>query len=83
MNFIGEVIEIEDLKVSTSGFKSRKIVVKNNEQYGQTIPIEFVQDKTDLIDKLSIGQNVNVSINLKGNIYNEKRFVTVQGWKIE
>ena len=39
---IGEVQEI------SATFKKRELVVTTEEQYPQTISVEFVQDKTDL-----------------------------------
>ena len=57
---IGEVQEI------SATFKKRELVVSTDEQYPQTLSIEFIQDKTDLLNKFEIGQNVKVGINLRG-----------------
>ena len=51
---IGEVQEI------SATFKKRELVVSTDEQYPQTLSIEFIQDKTDLLNKFEIGQNVNI-----------------------
>ena len=50
--------------------------------------IEFVQDKSDLLNSYSVGQDVKVSINLRGrewiNPQGEKKyFNSIQGWRIE
>ena len=50
--------------------------------------IEFVQDKTDLLDNYQVGQNVKVSINLRGREWvnpqgETKYFNSIQGWRIE
>ena len=47
-------------------FRKRELVVTTDEQYPQSIMIEFVQDKSDLLNTISIGDNVKVSINLGG-----------------
>lgn len=70
------------------GFRKRELVVVTGEQYPQTILIEFVQDKCDLLNKYEIGQDVKVYINLRGREWinpqgEAKYFNTVQGWRIE
>ena len=80
---IGEVQEI------STTFKKRELVVSTDEQYPQTLSIEFIQDKTDLLNKFEIGQNVKVGINLRGREWENpqtkeiKYFNTIQGWRIE
>ena len=80
---IGEVQEI------SSTFKKRELVVSTDEQYPQTLSIEFIQDKTDLLNKFEIGQNVKVGINLRGREWENpqtkeiKYFNSIQGWRIE
>ena len=69
-------------------FKKRELVVTTDEQYPQMIMIEFVQDKCDLLDNYGIGQEVKVSINLRGREWINpegvaKYFNTIQGWRIE
>ena len=75
---IGETIE-----VGSKGFKKRQLVVSTEEQYVQHIPMDFVQDKTGLLDGYSIGDSVTVGVNVRGNEYNDKYYVSLQGWKIE
>ena len=80
---IGEVQEI------SATFKKRELVVSTDEQYPQTLSIEFIQDKTDLLNKFKIGQNVKVGINLRGREWENpqtkeiKYFNSIQGWRIE
>ena len=80
---IGEVQEI------SATFKKRELVVSTDEQYPQTLSIEFVQDKTDLLNKFELGQNVKVGINLRGREWENpqtkeiKYFNSIQGWRIE
>ena len=50
--------------------------------------IEFVQDKCDLLNSYSVGQDVKVSINLRGREWinpqgEAKYFNSLQGWRIE
>ncbi|HZH69483.1 MAG TPA: DUF3127 domain-containing protein [Flavobacteriaceae bacterium] len=71
-----------------NGFKKREIVITTEEQYPQFLMIEFVQDKTDLLNNYSVGQNVKISINLRGREWinpqgETKYFNSIQGWRIE
>ena len=75
-----------EMQVSAS-FKKRELVVTTEEQYPQHILIEFAQDKCDLLNNLQVGQDVNVSINLKGREWTNpqgevKYFNSIQGWQI-
>ena len=74
--------------VGTSGFKKRNLVVTTEEQYPQMILVEFVQDKCDLLNEIQEGQDVTVSINLRGREWIDpqgvaKYFNSIQGWRIE
>ncbi|MFK7811180.1 MAG: DUF3127 domain-containing protein [Maribacter sp.] len=71
-----------------NGFRKREIVVTTEEQYPQHIMVEFVQDKTDLLNNFSVGQSVKISINLRGREWTNpqgevKYFNSIQGWRIE
>lgn len=71
-----------------NGFRKREIVVTTEEQYPQHIMVEFVQDKTDLLNNYSVGQDVKISINLRGREWTNpqgevKYFNSIQGWRIE
>jgi len=72
----------------TNGFRKREIVLTTEEQYPQHIMIEFVQDKTDLLNSYQVGQQVKISINLRGREWvnpqgETKYFNSIQGWRIE
>lgn len=82
VKFIGK-----DNQVSAS-FVKRELVVTTAEQYPQNILINFVQDKCDLLDVLKVGQEVTVSINLRGREWvnpqgETKYFNDIQGWKVK
>jgi len=81
----GKVFKIGETETvgSAGTFKKRLIVIETSEQYSQKIPIDFVQDKTSLIDAVSVGDDVKVYINLRGSEYQDKHYLSAQGWKIE
>lgn len=79
---IGEIIEV------SASYKKRELVISTEEQYPQSIAIEFSQDKGSLLDFYEVGQSVKVSINLGGREWvnpagETKYFNSVKGWKIE
>ena len=72
----------------SNGFRKREVVVTTEEQYPQHIMVEFVQDKTDLLNSYKEGQQVKISINLRGREWvnpqgETKYFNSIQGWRIE
>ncbi|MDX1277582.1 DUF3127 domain-containing protein [Oceanihabitans sediminis] len=72
----------------SNGFRKRELVVTTEEQYPQHILVEFVQDKTDLLNNYQVGQSVKVNINLRGREWvnpqgETKYFNSIQGWRIE
>ncbi len=89
MEVQGKIKKIEDTKeYGNNGFRKREVVVTTEEQYPQHLAIEFVQDKTDLLNNYSVGQNVKISINLRGREWTNpqgevKYFNSIQGWRIE
>lgn len=71
-----------------NGFEKRDLVIVTEEQYPQTIIIQFTQQRCDLLDSLQVGQNVKVYINIRGREWTNqqgeiKYFNTIEGWKIE
>ena len=88
MQLTGKIKKILETKTFDSGFKKRDLVLTTNEQYPQTILIEFFQDKSELLDNYSEGQDVVISINIRGREWinpqgEEKYFNSIQGWRIE
>ncbi|NDB02138.1 MAG: DUF3127 domain-containing protein [Flavobacteriaceae bacterium] len=72
----------------SNGFRKRELVVTTDEQYPQHLMIEFVQDKTELLNSITPGQSVKVNINLRGREWENpqgetKYFNSIQGWRIE
>lgn len=88
MEVTGRIRMIGQPQDISSTFRKREMVVTTEEQYPQHILIEFTQDRVNLLDAFQIGEQVKVSINLRGrewvNPQGETRFFnTIQGWRIE
>ena len=83
-----QLIRILRFNLCSNGFRKREVVVTTDEQYPQMINIEFHQDKTDLLNNYNVGQDVKVSINLRGREWinpqgEAKYFNSIVGWRIE
>ena len=89
MEIQGNIKQIDQTKTfGSGGFRKREMVVTTDEQYPQHILVEFVQEKTELLDKFKVGQPVKISINLRGREWTSpqgelKYFNSIQGWRIE
>ena len=56
MELQGKIKLIEETKTfGTNGFRKRELVITTEEQYPQTIMVEFLQDKTDLLNSYKVG----------------------------
>jgi hypothetical protein len=90
MKILGKIIEIKEAQQISETFKKRNFVIEyaENVQYPEYISFELVQDKCDLLDSFKMGQEVEVSFNLRGrkwvNPEGETRyFNALQAWRIE
>ena len=89
MEVQGKIKKIDETKeYGSNGFRKREVVITTEEQYPQHLAIEFVQDKTDLLNNYKVGQDVKISINLRGREWTNpqgevKYFNSIQGWRIE
>jgi len=84
MDINGKIIVIGDTEtIGAKDFKKRLLVVQTDEQFSQSIPVEFTQDKTNLLDKFQINDLVKVSINLRGSEWKGKYYANIQGWRID
>jgi apolipoprotein N-acyltransferase len=89
MELQGKIKLIDETKTyGNNGFRKRELVITTEEQYPQVIMIEFVQDKTDLLNAYKVGQDVKVSINVRGREWvnpqgETKYFNSIQGWRVE
>lgn len=88
MTITGTIKRInEEVQVGTSNFRKRTMHVETDEQYPQTIEVEFAQDKCDLLNNYQPGMKVTVDLNLRGREWTNPEgeivvFNTIQGWRI-
>ena len=86
---IGKIKVLGDIKTyGDNGFRKREVVITTQEQYPQHLLIEFIQDRCELLDSFNVGENVKISINLRGRDWENpegeiKYFNSIHGWRIE
>ncbi|MES2921970.1 MAG: DUF3127 domain-containing protein [Verrucomicrobiota bacterium] len=67
-----------------SGFSKREFVVTTaHDKYPQDIKFDMVKDKCPLLDGFELGQDVQVSFDIRGREYNGKYFVDLSCWKLQ
>lgn len=87
MNIKGKIKSINPMQQISDNFKKRELVITTDEQYPQDILIEFHQNKCEVLNNFSVGQEVDVSFNLRGREWINPQgeamyFNTIQGWQI-
>ena len=88
MEVQGKIKLVGNVQEITDSFRKREIILVTQEQYPQTLCIDFVQEKTDLLNDFKEGQEVKIGINLRGREWENpegiiKYFTSLQGWRIE
>ena len=87
MKVTGKIHNVGALRVVSEKFKSKDVVILTEDKYPQFITVQFTQDKTELLTENNIGEQVEISINLRGREWKSptgeiKYFNTIEGWKI-
>ncbi|MDC0390803.1 DUF3127 domain-containing protein [Candidatus Thioglobus sp.] len=74
---------------STYG-KTRKksLILTTEEKFSQTLEVEFLNDKINLIEGYDVGEQVEIPVNIRGREWTSpkgelKYFMSLSGWKID
>ena len=81
-------VKNDTVKVSEKFSKREFVLTDNSGPYEQHISFQATQDKCSLLDPLNVGDQVEVSFNLKGREWTSpqgdiKYFNTIEAWRIE
>lgn len=88
----GKLVAKYDTVQRTGTFKTREFAVEKTEDIGgrtitNYVKFQSVQDKTTIIDKVNIGDEVKVSFNIKGSKWEKEgkvNYITnLDAWRIE
>ena len=94
MNFelSGNIIQIMDLQQVSERFKKQEFVIEKSENNGNFeftdyIKFQLTQDRTSLLNGFSVGEQVKVSFNIRGNKWEKQGvtnyFTNLDAWRIE
>jgi len=88
MEITGIIKRIEESEQINPNFSKRDLVLVTEEQYPQTLLIQFNNTKTGLLNTYAEGEKVKVNINLQGREWTNREgktvvFNTISGWKIK
>lgn len=77
----GAVKLIGETQTFGSGFTKREFVITTAGDYPDDIKFDVVKDKCDALNSVSVGDEVEVSFNIRGNEWEGKYYVNLQCWK--
>lgn len=88
MQVAGKLVVINATQVVSDKFSKRTFVVETDDKFPQQIEFQLTQDKCDYLDVYKVGEQVNVSINIRGRAWTNpqgetKYFNTLEAWKLE
>jgi hypothetical protein len=80
----GAIKLINPIKVISDKFSVREFVVTTPDaKYPQDILFQTVNDKMDVLESLGVGQQVEVSYNVRGREFNGRYYNTLDAWKVQ
>jgi hypothetical protein len=88
----GKLIEKSDTVQRTETFKTREFVIEKSEDIGGRTITNFakfqcVQDKTGIVDRVNVGEEVKVYFNIRGTKWEKdgkvSYFTNLDAWRIE
>lgn len=80
----GKIKLINDTQSFPSGFTKREFVVTTAaDKYPQDIKFDMVKDKCSILDSFGVGDDVQVTFDIRGREYNGKYFVDLSCWKLQ
>ena len=88
MQVAGKLIVVNPTQVVSEKFSKRTFVVETEDKFPQQIEFQLTQDKCDYLDAYKVGEQVNVSLNIRGRAWTNpqgetKYFNTLEAWRLE
>ena len=79
----GKIKLIGEKQTFDSGFEKVEFVITTNDKYPQDVKFEIVKDAMENFLKYNkVGQDVEVSFNVRGNEWKGKYYVSLTAWKV-
>ena len=78
----------QEKEFGSNQFKKRELVIVTEDQYPQTVMVEFIQDNTDKLDNFNVDDQVSIQFSVKGREWinpqgEAKYFNSIQGYNIQ
>lgn len=90
MNIQAKLIEKFQTQRVSDTFQKREFVVEfaENPQYPEYLKFELIQANCEQLEKYNVGDEINISFNLKGRKWTDKNgqvvyFNSLQAWRID
>ena len=88
MQVAGKLIVVNPTQVVSEKFSKREFVIETKDQYPQQVMFQLTQDKCNLLDGVAVGNQLEVSFNLRGREWTSpagevKYFNTLEAWRLE
>jgi hypothetical protein len=88
----GKLVAVFDIVQRTETFKTREFVIEKSEDIGgrvitNYVKFQCVQDKTAMVDRFNLGDEVKVQFNIKGTKWvkdgRENYITNLDAWRME
>lgn len=80
----GKIKIVNDTQTFNSGFTKREFILTTlDDKYPQDLKFEVLKEKCDLLEKYTVGTEVTLSFDIRGNEYQGKYYVNLNCWKID
>jgi translation initiation factor IF-3 len=89
MELQGTVYKKLDREQISDTFTKQGVVIETHGDYPQIVLVEFANKSLQAVDKVKVGDDVTVSINIRGREWTSpesgetKYFNTISGWRID
>lgn len=79
----GTLKKLFDTQTFPSGFSKREFVIEVPDgNYPQMVKFETVKDRISQLDSVSVGDELKVSFDIRGNEFKERYYVNLNAWRI-
>jgi hypothetical protein len=83
----GTIIEIFPAQTFGKGFRKREFVIEHGDKYPQKIIFQLTQEKCNLIDSYTVGDQITVHFNVTGRDWTDKMgqvkyFNSLEAWRL-
>ena len=79
----GKLHKVFPSENKSGNFQAREFVIEvESRQYSQLIKFQLTQERCDLIDSYSEGEEIQVHFGLRGREWDSKYFINLNAWRL-